>query len=983
MLEETAGDVVAIKESPREYHKDLSWYKSLAQVKQKTVIVYLALHGGADAEGKQPYLLPQEADVCEPDKRVWLRDILAQMAEIGDEKNKLLILDATQVASCWPPGMLHNDCAHALQSPEIKELIQKTPRLVVLCSSDVDQRSWVDEQWGCTVFAHFVAEGLRGAADRASESPNDRVTALKLARYVTDNVRRWVYNNRGELQTPVLVGGDDRAKLIELSHVRNYQPSDQGPSTRQEASNYLSNVMTAWEHCQELAKAMPAPVVYTPQRWRQYLDAMLLYEQLVRAGSDKQQLVQAELKAIEEDIRAGREKQDLSSTENAVSMPACLGLPLPWPEAEKAYDRLESLLRAPPNELEQRWQELSHEVSHKQGEQLARARLSGGLIDWVAESPNKANLDKANNLLHVMRAVGNQRSAEAHFLGMLHRDLDRTPENYWSLALKLRRLAEDAALGVNTAESRGQPYSERIFPWVRVKVEHADKLRQHGQDLLFASSAESWDEGRGLLEQARSNKSQGEGYEAAQIDAAVVREALETCHRVLAVAPYYAHWLAAQEPALESDLGKMEELLEQTHYLSRQLRGEPGDSPVPLAERIRKPLPLDPEDRRPMSLAERAALVRESLAYIEGRFLQHCRNLVATVLGKAQSSWRQLEDALTVPLLPPELRRQLLNRAEDIAREFHAAARDEAKESTAGITPDKNRELVGYRAGREGRMALATLGQKWFGEDEYFKTNKGYREVLRSLKDISPEADWQRSTRHAGEEIALRWRILPKKINELTEKSRKERLEQAELDLSLAEDLTRQLEGGLAGYLQRDPLGSSRDVRLHNFLLWQAERTWQDHWFAENSEEDPYYCAAGNRYTHDARILLEGGRQELDPGQAQARLAAVEAMEKRLVPGKLEAMPRETVRPELTDEVRFSLAYSLKPDVAVPAGAPVVWLTPDPKFLRLGDKLSQGRHVLPTSGDKPTKEEAFNLEVPPPSQPWLRPHTDEANVLLE
>src|SRR5438477_613895 len=82
-----AGEVVAIKESPREYHKDLSWYKSLAQVKQKTVIVYLALHGGADAEGKQPYLLPQEADVCEPDKRVWLRDILAQLAEIGDDKN--------------------------------------------------------------------------------------------------------------------------------------------------------------------------------------------------------------------------------------------------------------------------------------------------------------------------------------------------------------------------------------------------------------------------------------------------------------------------------------------------------------------------------------------------------------------------------------------------------------------------------------------------------------------------------------------------------------------------------------------------------------------------------------------------------------------------------------------------------------------------------------------------------------------------------
>ena len=53
-----------------------------------------------------------------------------------------------------------------------------------------------------------------------------------------------------------------------------------------------------------------------------------------------------------------------------------------------------------------------------------------------------------------------------------------------------RQNAEQAALGLPRAVSTGDsftPYSEQILPWIRQKVEAADKLRRLREDLLFAS----------------------------------------------------------------------------------------------------------------------------------------------------------------------------------------------------------------------------------------------------------------------------------------------------------------------------------------------------------------------------------------------------------------------------------------------------------------------------------------------------------------
>ena len=55
--------------------------------------------------------------------------------------------------------------------------------------------------------------------------------------------------------------------------------------------------------------------------------------------------------------------------------------------------------------------------------------------------------------------------------------------------------------------------------------------------------------------------------------------------------------------------------------------------------------------------------------------------------------------------------------------------------------------------------------------------------------------------------------------------------------------------------------------------LWQAERTLEDHWFAEGAGAEPYYRVAGQLFVDDA--------QRLDP-RPGPRQAAVETMRQQL-----------------------------------------------------------------------------------------------------
>src|SRR5262245_25935759 len=197
---------------PVEVQRGTDWSRNLDDAPEKTAIVFLALNGGAD--GKGAYLLPQDATGEEGD-RIRLESILARLAELPADRNKLLILDATALTAHWTLGLLHNDFARALA--DLEEKIVAVPNLVVLSSSGVDQRSWPTAYLRVSLFARHRREGWLGRPDAGRDG---RVNAWELYRYVASQVEADARRLHGVMQTPVLLprqGGEQRARAIPMT----------------------------------------------------------------------------------------------------------------------------------------------------------------------------------------------------------------------------------------------------------------------------------------------------------------------------------------------------------------------------------------------------------------------------------------------------------------------------------------------------------------------------------------------------------------------------------------------------------------------------------------------------------------------------------------------------------------------------------------------------------------------------------------------
>jgi hypothetical protein len=943
---------LSLKHDPLKLNHDVHWDSALGNCSEKTVLVFFALHGGNDAQG--PYLLMQDADLRDDGREdyvIRLRSVISRLNELPDKKNKVLILDATQVPSDWGRGVLHNDFARGLKAlaPEI----DKVPNLVVLSASDENQRSWVSDEWRQTAFSHYVIEGLKGAADKDRRG---RITAWDLHQYVSDNVEKWARDNREARQTPLLHGGDDRAKNLELCAVGDYKPSNPDVPPFQPSEQLAS----AWKGYHELQSQVPPPWVYSPAQWQVYQESLLRYEQLVLAGETEVAPTRRKgLDALRDELERDRRK-DLASAQNTLAMPAALALP--GPNDRDLDDKVKELWDAKPEERKpkvQEWEERSGERSGR----LLRG-LAGRVLERASAVP-KDDLRRAYELLPVLGSAGNQRPAEVHFMAMLYKNLgEQKPGNDdLSQALRLRVLAENAALAVDvdrtTGKARGReyPYSEQVLPWVKKKIERADRERQLGQDLLFATQPEYWS-------QARQNlKSAWEHYLDAEADARSVREALAARDEVFALLPAYSRWLAGRRTADEARLVQVEDLWERTHKLARQLETVNADDP------------------KPGELTKPTQDVRDRFKTIRDQFEADCQELAAGRLAERQGLWYQINEALVVPSMDPDLRLKLLRDMRGISAKLHAESVQRFTGAQA-ISEQQNLEAARDRARRQGRMCLALLGERWFDDEVNAKDRKDtYKDVLNRIRQLTTDPNWDKSLAMAGEEIGVRWRRLPIKVNGITDDSRGLPLGDAAIQLRDAERLERLADGAVALRLTANhPADEARKLRLHDLLLWQAERTLQDHWFAEGLP-DPYYQVTGLRFVQDAHDLVAGNANELSAAKQRARLAQVTEHEAALRK-KGDLVPDPQPQIDLTSEPRVSVRYVLRPNPQgwVPAGYAVAWAKTE-KLLQ--PPKNAGRQVLEVSEKQAAAPVLLDLVPEPEATKSRVPKVDRTTVALD
>lgn len=909
------SSLLRLRHPPVELRSDTQWAKHLDDFPEKTLVLYFAAHGGADDRGA--YLLSNDvgADAAEVG-RLRLGAVLDRLAELPADKSKLLVLDATGMGANWQLGTLCNDFARDLL--RLEHRIAEIPNLIVLTASGSDQRSWPSQPWRQTVFGHHLLEGLKGAAP---DLRNDgRVDVWDLYQYVRQQTRRCVRETYDAVQTPVLLPGGElgrlRANRIDLVPVRTDYRSDVNQTPTFQLPNQL---VEAWQTHQRLAEQIPSPAVYAPHLWRTYRDLLIRYEKLLAAGdTDAAARTRKRLVGHEHQIQQ-EQVVDLPSAKGSLAMFAALKGNLTsdgrtWSQSTRAKmaavvrQAMEQLWNAPPAEYDKRWEkiqqtETSDPSGHfEHGPRWLRMQLLEALLRRAAEDPHN-NLPKVCALLGVIEDPLGPRPAELHFPLMLLRDLspagwDDDRNAVVQLALQVRSLAERAAMATGTSE---HAYSEQVRRWTSAAVEAADADRRLGEDLVL-SAARDYARARQYLQQAKTQ------YQQIEKAAVSVSRALAVRDCVLADLPYYSRWFAQLIPEeqlrqvrQEKSLADLQQLWCEAHRLADALES-------PDLRWITEAPPPDDEQPLPLSLVARTDVVREGFRELREILLRRWELLADA---NSPAACRDIDDALEVPGSDPQLRMKLLCNGLRTRRQLLIATADQRADDPP-LTSLGETARVQAVARAQGRMALAMLGRRWFDRqaDDELET---YQQVQHRLEVFAVEKRWWESLAVAGRQISLRWQRMAPAIDQWVGTAKQQERAKAIESLQDADRLARSIDGTVRLSSKIEPANLYRRIMLQDLLVWQARRTFENHWFAEDPRKPPYYRLTGLAYLNDATGLAPAWKtgQELRNQLGQPGTLSFEAV----------------TRLDLTSQQQVEVPFRLQPapEAKLPPGFPVLW----------------------------------------------------------
>ncbi len=175
---------------------------------REPLVVFLSAYVVPNAQGV-PCVLAVDDALNDSARWLPLADLLAMVGK-APARHKLLLLDVHQPLVLPQQGFLRSDVAAQVR-PVVEKAVEGSANLQVLCACSPGQVSWTSEELGHSVFAYFVARGLRGRADGAlpDGKRDKRVSAAELVAYVRRHVDAWVAQNLGERQTPYAVGAVD------------------------------------------------------------------------------------------------------------------------------------------------------------------------------------------------------------------------------------------------------------------------------------------------------------------------------------------------------------------------------------------------------------------------------------------------------------------------------------------------------------------------------------------------------------------------------------------------------------------------------------------------------------------------------------------------------------------------------------------------------------------------------------------------------
>lgn len=876
---------------------DTNWQSQIAACRQPTAAVYMCLHAGADDAG--PYLLPNDIDVEQFEQQVLrIQTLLQNFAHLPEARRKLLVLDCAHLLDQPSLGMLENDFARQLLA--LDKQIAAVPNLVVICSSGPAQSAWTSAEVGNTLFNHYWTQGLLGAAPDLNK--NGRLAADELFDFVRTSTDGWAQANRATRQTPLMLPtGDEgvrRAQHMELAVVRS-EGHAAAATAISETARLPVGLESIWRTSEALAAAEPAPWTYTPHRWRRYQELALRREALLLCSDlPAADRIGERLAELAHEIEHAR-MLELSSVSNSLAMP-WVATNLGAEPAATSAD-VARLWNAPPGQLAAEWQAIVSSVSTPVARRSLRYFVVRSLIGRAAEDPH-GSLPKAAEILRSLSSPLEPSPSEAQLVRFMARDLPlaTAPQELCMLAtqaLQVRMLAERAAAGLAV---EGPTDAGANLPWVAAAVTAADLERRAGEDRLFADPSH-WNEARQALDRAAA------GYTAALASAGRGQAVRQTLYATMARLPHFERWVSTRVVLDERQrtgghrlLEDMESLWERSHRIEAALRAlcRPGPDAQP----------------HPMLAEATANLVREAdeLTSARNEFEQKVLSQWESLASTASADgWRDLENCLASPEIPWELRSRLLEARARVSRALWVQS-GLSGPTPAEIPDEEQRDRTHQMAARRGRLALAALGQSWFDQPlaEGQPRRETFEQTLHRLNTFTVDEQGWQSLAAAGRQIGERYRALAPAIRGAVGAATSATWDGALADLGSADQWLRQLRADTGRDICRPNL--LRSLLLQRFLLWQAQRTWLDHWWSDDDSE-PYYRVAGNLYLADAERL---GAPLPAVAKARGQLQADGALAWSVPAGQ-----------SLTSELRLEIIGRLtaSPGATVPPGAPTVW----------------------------------------------------------
>ncbi|MBA4191465.1 MAG: hypothetical protein C0467_26090 [Planctomycetaceae bacterium] len=189
-----------------------------------TLVLYLSgfarVRTGGDVE-----FIPADADPPGGREGLSLREILRKV-KAARPRAKLVVLDLagpppdSRVGILWTDPTAH--VAGLVNSVEAEHRAAHPGAIadwLVLCSAGPGQTPYGSRVLGRTVFGYYFETGLRGAAlpYNPSGRVGRRVTVRGLAAFLRTRVDRWVRENEGRRQIPVLLGDGPDFDLVSAS----------------------------------------------------------------------------------------------------------------------------------------------------------------------------------------------------------------------------------------------------------------------------------------------------------------------------------------------------------------------------------------------------------------------------------------------------------------------------------------------------------------------------------------------------------------------------------------------------------------------------------------------------------------------------------------------------------------------------------------------------------------------------------------------